>query len=76
MSGIMGIGTTWKKGALKRIKAGGDFQRRRGLWEKGAVWGSLKGGRKRLTEKFPRGFLGMRKKWRQEHIFSMGLGGM
>ena len=36
LSGIMGIGTTWKKGALKRIKAGGVFQRRRGLWEKGS----------------------------------------
>ena len=74
----MGIGTTWKKGALKRIKAGGVFQRRRGLWEKGAVWGSLKGGRKRLAgkERFSRGFLGMRKRWRWEHIFRMGLGGM
>ena len=49
----MGIGTTWKKGALKRIKVGGGgFSKGEGgCGKKRVVWGSLKGGRKRSTEK-------------------------
>ena len=67
-----------EKGSSEENKGWGVFQRKRGLWENGAMWGSLKGRRKRSIEKerFPMGFLGMKKRWRWERIFKVGLEGM